>query len=99
MRSVLALASPALTSSTIMPTMKPRASMTASVQPSRLPARSSSARRRVAGALLRLRALRCGLPTEDIVSAYGMASHSSSSQRGLLSYSFFFPSSQFWNGP
>src|SRR5437588_12634179 len=46
--------------------------MIASVQPSRLPASSSSARRRVAGAL-RLRALRRGLPTEDIGRGYGIA--------------------------
>jgi len=46
--------------------------MIASVQPSRLSASNSSARRRVAGGM-RLRALRRALPTENIVSAYGTA--------------------------
>ena len=46
--------------------------MIASVQPSRDAASNSSAWRRVAGAL-RLRALRRGLPTEDIGRAYGTA--------------------------
>jgi hypothetical protein len=46
--------------------------MAASVQPSAQEASTSGARRRVAGAL-RLRALRHGLPTKDIVRAYGTA--------------------------
>jgi len=45
-RSVLALASPVLIISTNMSIENPRASMLASVQPSRLPASNSSARRR-----------------------------------------------------
>ncbi len=57
-RSVVALASPARTISTSISTVKPCASMIASVQPSRQEASNSSARRRVAGGLRR------GLPTE-----------------------------------
>ena len=46
MGSVVAVASPARTSSTISSTVKPCANMIASVQPSRLAASNSSARRR-----------------------------------------------------
>jgi hypothetical protein len=56
----------------VFKTVKPWASISASVQPSRQEASNSSARRRVAGGL-RLLALRRGLPTEDIVRAYGIA--------------------------
>jgi hypothetical protein len=57
--------------SVICATVKPWAIMMASVQPSRLPASNSSARRRVAGGM-RLRALRRALSTKDIVRAYGI---------------------------
>ena len=57
--------------------MNPCAIRIASVAPSREAASNSSARRRVAGGL-RVRALRRGLPTEDIVRAYGTAMRKSS---------------------
>jgi hypothetical protein len=52
--------------------VNPCAIRIASVAPSREAASNSSARRRVAGGL-RVRALRRGLPPEDIVRAYGTA--------------------------
>jgi hypothetical protein len=58
-------------------TEKPCATRIASVQSSRDAASNSSARRRVAGGL-RSRALRRGLPTEDIARAYGTTMSESS---------------------
>src|SRR5262245_41752592 len=61
---------PSVTRPTICAVEKSCARKITSVQPSGEAASNSSARRRVAGGL-RLPALRRGLPTDDIVDAYG----------------------------